>query len=312
MGSPVYSDSSCNGDRSLYLGGARGRRVFYLDEGGWLRGVTYRHAWRDGENVAECFVTKRVNVMASNVSRWGTLAAYTAAGVVFDNDPSIPPTLMDGYQWDRCEGLDVECACGFYAYHNADTCYAMTGPGCRITAVIEAYGKVVLGTLGYRAQKARILAAVLPPVTEADRRRVVLEQQIIDLRNTLAAVKSNPRESVPHSTRRLAILTGLASALAVVVPRVLTPAFVLLAGALAANVYLARRAIAEEYKQTVESLESSLELLRENLAGLPDNYQAWVEKAVANYPNVQWFDSMTELLEVYPIESLESMVTPDE
>lgn len=50
------------------------------------------------------------------------------------------------------------CGCGFYAYYQ-DTFRPHHGT---VTGIIEAYGHVVIGELGVRAQKARIVAVVEP------------------------------------------------------------------------------------------------------------------------------------------------------
>lgn len=47
------------------------------------------------------------------------------------------------------------CSCGFYGYFDGSDDYHDRG---RISAVVEAYGEVVIGTRGFRAMKARILA----------------------------------------------------------------------------------------------------------------------------------------------------------
>lgn len=58
------------------------------------------------------------------------------------------------------------CTCGFYAYHDGSNEFDGSG---RITGVIEGYGKTVIGTKGFRASKARIVAFLIPEVTFWDR-----------------------------------------------------------------------------------------------------------------------------------------------
>jgi hypothetical protein len=53
-----------------------------------------------------------------------------------------------GHQYD-------ECACGFYAYLNGHNEYNHVS---RVTGIIEGYGETLIGTRGFRAQKAKILA----------------------------------------------------------------------------------------------------------------------------------------------------------
>lgn len=309
MPEPTYSDSSCSGSRPLYLGGARGRRVFYLDEHGTLRGVTYRYPWRDGENVAECLVTKKPNVMAPNArsSLWVPHPPYVVGGVTFSDDPTAPPELTPNYEWDKCEGLDPDCACGFYAYHSGETMYALSGPGCRVTAVVEAYGRLVLGTLGYRAEKARILGVVKPPETEATRRRQQLSAHLSDLKEALAQVERSPGALLGRTPRRMAAIAALSAVATAVVPARVTPAFLLLTGLLVTNAYLFARALRAEYKATVEALGESIDTVQGHINMLPDDYSEFVEKAMARYPSVQWFDSLAELAEAFPCESLKEL-----
>ncbi len=313
MGDPKFSDSSCSGGPPLVMGGARGRRAFYLDGDGWMRGVTYRYPWVDGENVAECMVTKKVNVMAKNMpsTLWGVYAPYDVGGVRFHDDPTVPPELGHGYEWDRCGGLAPECACGFYAYHDGHTQYAMSGPGCRVQAVIEAYGRVVLGTLGYRAEKARILGVVKPPESEAARRRHSMEDSIKSLQQTLSAVKAKPGLVPGRNLRRVQVMAVVGALFAAVVPLQAAPAFLLYTGALVTSSYIFKRVFRAEYEQTVSAIEQAIQSYREQIAALPVDYSSHLEKAMANYPNVQWFDTFEELMNAFPCESLKSLVTEE-
>jgi hypothetical protein len=314
MGEPKFSDSSCTGGPPLVLGGARGRRAFYLDSDGWMRGVTYRYPWVDGENVAECMVTKKVNVMAKNMpsTLWGVHAPYDVGGVRFHDDPSVPHELGHGYEWDKCEGLGAECACGFYAYHDGHTQYAMSGPGCRVQAVVEAYGRVVVGTLGYRAEKARILGVVKPPETEAARRRHSMEESIKSLEETLAAVKARPGALLGRNLRRVQVMAVLGALVAAVAPLKVAPAFLFYAGALVTCSYIFKRVFKVEYDQTVAAIEQAIKSYHEQIAALPVDYSSHLEKAMANYPSVRWFDTFQELMEAFPCESLKPLVTKEE
>lgn len=314
MGEPTFSDSACSGSPPLVLGGARGRRVFYLDADGWMRGVTYRHPWRDGENVAECMVTKKVNVMAPHrpSTLWLAMPPYDCAGVRFGADPDVPPELLPGFDWDKCDGLDPECACGFYAYHDGYTQYAMSGPGCRVTAVVEAYGRVVLGTTGYRAEKARILGVVKPASTEASMRRRSMEGAKQGMEQTLAAVKAQPGALLGRSPRRMEVLAATSAILAAVVPHKFTAAFLMLTGVLVANAYIFKRVFKEEYEQTVATLEEHIAQLEDQIAGLPHDYSDHIANAMNNYPNVRFFETTEELAKEFPIESLKGLVTTKE
>lgn len=53
------------------------------------------------------------------------------------------------------------CSCGFYAHYEMPRAF----PGYTVWGVIQAQGRVVLGTQGFRAEKARIEALYAPWLT---------------------------------------------------------------------------------------------------------------------------------------------------
>ena len=79
-------------------------------------------AWVDGENVATC-----------NLLR-----------ITFER-ATAPVHTTPAPQWD--------CRCGFYARYEP----TQSANGTDVLGVIEAYGRVILGERGFRAEKARIL-----------------------------------------------------------------------------------------------------------------------------------------------------------
>lgn len=75
-------------------------------------------------------------------------------------------TAICGLDEDSCNGNDPACSCGFYAYWDGSDDYSGYG---KVSGVIEAYGKTVVGTRGFRAKKAKIVALLLPePPKEID------------------------------------------------------------------------------------------------------------------------------------------------
>lgn len=310
MPEPVYSDSSCTGPVPTYLGGARGRRAFYLDEQGVLRGITYRAPWRDGENVAECMVTKVVNPMGTtgHHSFIGTGPPYYSGGVVFHGDPQAAPEPAPGMGWARCGGLDPECACGFYAYHSGETMYALSGPGCRVMAIVEAYGRMVLGTAGYRAQKARILAVCAPPPNEARRRSAQLNKDRRELLKQLSvahASKFLPGRSVAN-LNIAAVVLGIFTA---TVPPPIRPAMVLLMSFLGVSLVVVRRALRQEKQTLIDSLEDRLAEIDKTLRGLPEDYTEHIERAKERYPGVEFFEDPAAMRKAYPVESLAALAS---
>lgn len=56
---------------------------------------------------------------------------------------------------------DIDCTCGFYAYFgNAGNAAHMTTSGQRVVGIVEASGRCVVGDLGFRAEKIKIVALV--------------------------------------------------------------------------------------------------------------------------------------------------------
>lgn len=97
-----------------------------------LRGLTYPMPWGPGQNEARCYRLMPFEVLLSRT-------------------PSFP---IQGHRVP-----EPECTCGFYAYFGG----VQTYPGPTefspfVFGVIEAFGRVLIGTQGFRAEKARILA----------------------------------------------------------------------------------------------------------------------------------------------------------
>lgn len=118
-------------------------------EDGRLRGLFYNYFWRDGVNVADCG--------RRPVLRAGCMERH--AGMSHSHDCWIVP---------ECDGPSSSCTCGFWAYCNGGNEYyhtATTSSGtcdAHVAGIIEGFGKCVIGTRGFRCEKAIIRALVLP------------------------------------------------------------------------------------------------------------------------------------------------------
>lgn len=150
----------------LAPGVVHGTRSFNVDKYGRLTGVTYQQVWTPGENAAICRRT-------DNGLSWLISASALAAGGPLSTPPR-PNTMsaavrrMMGYyetaQEDKSETTPgpphsfEDCACGFYGYFEGSDDFHDEK---RISAVVEAYGETVIGTRGFRAMKARIVALVV-------------------------------------------------------------------------------------------------------------------------------------------------------
>ena len=121
---------------ALAAGTVLGVRAFDIDSLGRLRGVTHADVFRPGENIARCRATPQ--------GRW----VYVPGGMTWP--PDEPREHHPG---------SADCGCGYWAHYDGTHSYESTP---RASAIIEGYGLVTLGTSGFRAGKARLVALVPP------------------------------------------------------------------------------------------------------------------------------------------------------
>ena len=146
------------GDRPLYAGAVlRGQRVWYVDQSATLYGMTFPKPWAPGENVAECY-----NESYIDGYNGGSCPCQLCMSMrVRDAGPKVP-------KWrETAHDVSIKCACGWYGITGHSNEYLFTSDYTRhrlprIEGIIEGYGKVVVGSKGFRAQKAQIVALVVP------------------------------------------------------------------------------------------------------------------------------------------------------
>lgn len=153
-------------DRPFVAGSLIGLRAFDVDSLGRLQGPTYGGVFAPGENVAKCggaspygamvAATRRAMAQSMRDSMWFTYSttvetSLSKSGVaeVRSPEPAKPVHVVGG----------KDCECGYYAYFNGENTYAKTG---RVSAIIEGYGVCTVGSRGFRASKAKLVALVLP------------------------------------------------------------------------------------------------------------------------------------------------------
>ena len=164
-GTPDYSDASCGHKstaRPFVAGSLIGLRTWRLDDDGVLRGITYGQAWTGGENVARCLVTRKADALDDTMRRVLTAYGLNLGGSSIWDFSSDEPTIVADRVPDPCDGIEADCACGFYAYHDPAILQYGGSPEPRVTGIVEAYGRMVVGPKGFRAGKARIVALVKP------------------------------------------------------------------------------------------------------------------------------------------------------
>lgn len=135
-------DSDRFGKRPLLIDAFYGLRYFNVDATGQLVGPVYRQTWTAGTNTATCMATGR----------------------------SIRAVLSGEPNWAH-ELLSMDCSCGFYAYFDTSDNVDQRrfckpdnedGKGLTVTAVIKAWGRMVVGEYGFRAEKAEVVGLVRP------------------------------------------------------------------------------------------------------------------------------------------------------
>lgn len=134
-----------SGGPEFAAGSVRGIRVWTVqnrpDLNGYCLVGSFHGVWHDGENLAECLVDKHLRHSPAGFLRRRTLT-----------DDEIPT---------RCSGMEPDCTCGFYAYWEwrpRDYGHGAFYHTPYVVGIVEGYGKTVLGALGFRCEKAKIVA----------------------------------------------------------------------------------------------------------------------------------------------------------
>lgn len=140
------SDPNFSGRREEFtVGEVYGVRGF-IPENGFLTAFTNDYVYSSGENIAGC--VKRKTTQRSRIE---VIQAYKL-GIISSPEYERQLQELASGQHDL-----YDCTCGFYAYYtdgqhrNQET----------IEGIIKAYGKVTMGPLGFRAQKAEVVALCL-------------------------------------------------------------------------------------------------------------------------------------------------------
>jgi len=144
----------------------RGVRSFDVDKFGRLTGIHYKQVWKPGENEAECRKNEDSSAWMLNLNAISYYSS-TPSAVAATNDRKsrgffggrVPQSDTVSQVQEAIATTPAHdystCRCGFYGYFDGSDDYH---DNARVTAVVEAYGEVVIGTRGFRAMKARIVA----------------------------------------------------------------------------------------------------------------------------------------------------------
>lgn len=149
--------ADCTG-YDLAIGSIFGVRAFRIDRLDRLTALQFAYRWTPGENVAKCLgqqhtdecLAERAKIKASQV---GSIGFYFGSVVCPCPAPGDGQALHD----------DEGCPCGFYAFVEDDERIGDTGAyGPIVLGVIEGYGRTLVGSKGFRCQKARIVGLTIP------------------------------------------------------------------------------------------------------------------------------------------------------
>lgn len=82
----------------------------------------------------------------------------------------------------------MNCTCGFYAYFSEQTNNYAESDGSTITAIVEGSGTVTAGSLGFRAERLRVLALIAPNMPKRRRLRDIFNDPLLVALAAMACV----------------------------------------------------------------------------------------------------------------------------
>lgn len=137
------------------IGALRGHRLWRIDDDGWLVGTHFKVRWNEGENTARCLQARIESQLFS-----GSVPYQPGpVGVSYDDDGQ--PFFLPGFSPVKCPGIARgDHGCGFFVRHEQHYYHMTYEPGVR--GIVEGWGRVEMGTMGFRAEKARIVALLKP------------------------------------------------------------------------------------------------------------------------------------------------------
>jgi hypothetical protein len=152
------------GEKPLYAGAVlRGVRSWSVSPAGFLHGLTYAQRWKPGENEAVCLSEAFYYGSGVDLCECGCGVAKDVTGRIIGGKAT--------QKWRQVpHSVNTEDTCGYYAltdgsYPDSYTPrWSQTGTLLPVVAgLVEGYGTVVVGSCGFRAQKVRVAALVVPP-----------------------------------------------------------------------------------------------------------------------------------------------------
>lgn len=272
-------------DFGLYefaVGSTVGIREFRMDSLGRLTGLTHQVVWRPGENLATCRRRKQTDACMGAHDHSYRMTMHTSSSS-WSGMPTRTEYADDCTEPNPCKGLDPACACGFYAFYGSESTYHDTRPAT-VTGIVECYGKTVVGTKGFRAEKGQLVALCIPSVG--------ITETIKNTRISTAAkgfglyfappLVTLPAMALPGAVDRVAfVLFGLTTCVS-------TSTFLIRRG---------NRKMAERAKRSSDTLgtETRSELYA---------------RVRENYPDVPTYGSVADMLAAHPTDQYAASLTP--
>ncbi|KAB2806962.1 hypothetical protein F9L07_28430 [Pimelobacter simplex] len=140
--------------RPLYVGHLTGLRSFLVDADGQLRSRVMYEPFTTGENVARCGgPLASLTAFSRALTRVFGQTVAGAAMAPATGEPCVPGE-------HHVAGLRARC--GFYAYTDSRAGDHHRPELGTVQAIIKGYGVMTTGTRGFRAEKAQLVAVVVP------------------------------------------------------------------------------------------------------------------------------------------------------
>lgn len=250
-------------NRSLVAGTINGIRSWDLLPDGTLEGVTIPYHWTPGLNHAVCAKRAQPQIWIK------------------------PPTAQELAPHDVAA---ASCSCGFYAYTTADH-GEYSGP-VRVTGIIAASGLVTLGSKGFRAANAQIIALVRPALGAPP----PPHQNVWDRFSRWIHDRGINSLYAGWITFCIGAITGGQTALTHGGAWWLLPGLVAPAGATILVAHIHGSKVATAHKQWARFAHVSIV---QNLVAL--DLPGRVAAAEGRYADIPWYDTLDDALAAHPI-----------
>lgn len=180
-------------DRPFVAGNVTGLRAFRVDPLGRLTGVSHRDVWLPGENQAVCHKVAYDYFPVTSPPSTQRPSGGFIGSILGSSDPyaltysmRTPREIGPASEQPGHQMAGVKCECGFYAYFDGGNDYLTTprppypspmsaayyitasdDPAPRVGAIVNGWGLVTIGTRGFRAERAEIVALISPKSEQA-------------------------------------------------------------------------------------------------------------------------------------------------